>query len=91
MVLQSIAKWRGVSASDGECQKIMKTLQACKTNVMKYADDQLSTGELRGLARDMAASSADFHDKIHAHFEDEITKLTQLDIPESEVLELVSE
>ena len=31
------------------------------------------------------------YDKIHAHFEDEITKLTQLDIPESEALELVSE
>ena len=29
--------------------------------------------------------------KIHAHFEDEITKLTQLDIPEGEALELVAE
>ena len=39
----------------------------------------------------MANSLADCHDKIHAHFEDKITKLTQLDIPESEALELVSE
>ena len=39
----------------------------------------------------MANSLADFHDKIHAHFEDEIMKLTQLDIPEGEKLELVSE
>ena len=90
-MLQSIAKWRGVSASDGERQKITKTLQAYKTNVMKYADDQLPAGELQDLARDMAARSADFHDKIHAHFEEKIKKLTQLDIPESEALELVSE
>ena len=69
----------------------MKTLRACKTNVMKYADDQLPEGVLRDLARDMASSSNDFHGKIHTHFEDEITKLTQLDIPESKALELVSE
>ena len=90
-MLQLIAKWHGDSASDGEYQKIVKTLRACKTNVMKYADDQLPTGELQDLEKDMANSPADFHDKIHAHSEDEITKLTQLDIPESEALELVSE
>ena len=58
---------------------------------MKYTDDQLPVGELQDLAKDMANSLSDFHDKIHAHFEDEITKLTQLEIPEREVLELVSE
>ena len=68
----------------------MKTLRACKTNVMKYTDYQLRAGELWDLARDMASSLADFHDKIHAHFEDEIMKLTQFDIPESKALELVS-
>ena len=43
------------------------------------------------MARDMASASSDFHDKLHAHFEDEITKLTQLDIPENKALELVTE
>ena len=89
-VLKSIAKWRGVSASDGERQKIQKTLRLCKKNVTKYADDQIPAGELRDMARDMASASSDFHDKLHAHFEDEITKLTQLDIPENEALELVT-
>ena len=60
-VLQSIAKWRGFSALDGERQKIVKTLWACKTNVMKYVDDQLPAGELRALAKDMVDSLADFH------------------------------
>ena len=44
---------------------------------MKYTDDQLPVGELQDLAKDMANSLSDFHDKIHAHFEGEITtKLT---------------
>ena len=43
---------------------------------MKYTDDQLPVGELQDLAKDMANSLSDFHDKIHA-FEGEITtKLT---------------
>ena len=29
-VLKPITKWRGVSVSDGEHQKIMKTLRSCK-------------------------------------------------------------
>jgi hypothetical protein len=90
-VLKSIARWRGVSASDGERQKIQTTLRSCKKNVIKYADDQIPVGELREMARDMASASIDFHDKLHAHFEDEITKLTQLDIPDAEALELVTE
>ena len=73
-MLQSIAKWQGVSVLDGARQKIMKTLRVCKTNVMKYADDQLPAGELQDLVKDIADSSSDFHDKIHAHFKCEITK-----------------
>ena len=90
-VLASVAKWRGVSDADGEHQQIMKTLWSCKTNIKKCAEDHLPTGDLRDLAKDMANSSSDFHDKLHAHFEDEITKLTQLDIPKNEALELVLE
>ena len=48
-------------------------------------------GDLHGLVKDMANSLSNFHDKLHAHFEDEITKLRQLNIPENEALELVSE
>ena len=39
----------------------------------------------------MSNSSSDFHDKLYAYFEDEIKWLTQLDIPENEVIGLVSE
>ena len=69
----------------------MKTIQLCRTNVKKYVEDHLPAGNLCDLAQDMANSSANFHDRIHAHFEDEITKLTQLDIPEDKALGLVSE
>ena len=60
-------------------------------NAIKYATDHLPAGELRDLAKDMANSSIDSNERIHAHFDDEMTKLTQLEIPESEALQLVSE
>ena len=68
----------------------MKTLWLCKTDAKKYTEDYLPTGDLHELAKDMANILADFHGKIHAHFEDEITRLIQLGAPENEGMELVS-
>ena len=69
----------------------MKILWSCRSNAKKYKEDHLPVGDLHDLPKDIANSLADFHDKIHAHFEDKTTKLAQLEILEDEAFELVPE
>ena len=67
--LNSTDKWRytDTGRADGERQRIIDTLRSCKTIVRSFAEDNLPDGTLRELAKDIANSAADFHDKIHAH------------------------
>ena len=89
--LSSILKWRGESGQDGESQKIKSTLRTASATAKTYADNNLPLGQARELAKELISVSVDFHEKLHSHFEDEVTKLTQMGIPGDDALLLVSE
>ena len=90
-VFTSLDNWRGIDGLDGARSQINKTVESSKDSALAYAADYLPAGsKMMALAKDMIQFSAEFHGKMHAHFEQELVKLMQLKIPKDEALKLVS-
>jgi len=89
--LSSRGQWNGVDGNTGDRQKIKDSIRSAKTLGKQYCTDHLPSGPLRELAKEMVDASEDFHEKLHNHFEDQLSTLVDSGIPVDEVLTLLSD
>jgi len=90
---KSMESWNGQGKTDGNKFKIMKQVNESKTAATKYVQDNLpaSGSVLTDIAKDLIADAVQFHKDVHEHATEDMRKLTQLGIKESEVMEMVAE
>ena len=89
--LSNRGQWNGVDGNTGDRQKIKDAIRSAKTLGKQYCTDHLPSGPLRELAKEMVDASEDFHEKLHNHFEDQLSTLVDSGIPVDEVLTLLSD
>ena len=89
--LSNRGQWNGVDGNTGDRQKIKDAIRSAKTLGKQYCTDHLPSGPLRELAKEMVDASEDFHEKLHNHFEDQLSTLVDSGIPVDEVLTILSD
>ena len=90
---KSMEEWNGQAKTDGNKFKIMKQVNESKTAASKYVQDNLpaSGSTITDIAKELIADAVQFHKDLHEHASEDMRKLTQLGIKESEVMEMVAE
>jgi len=83
-------KWKGSDGNSGDREKIKVSIRSARDLGRQYCMDHLPSGPLRDLGRDMVENAAEFHGKLHNHFEDQMTTLIDSGLPEDQVLILLS-
>lgn len=88
----SMETWNGFSKMTGHKTIIKRNLNEAKTSVQRYIRDFLpSTGILHAIAMDLVTDALQFHSDLEVHLTEDMRKLTEMGVPEKEVMELAAE
>ena len=89
-IFNSIAAWRGNGIGDGLKERLISSLRLAVARHRTYCEDNLPSGSYREHALRSSAFTLDFFLTLVTHFDDEMSMLTSIGLPEKEVMLLIS-
>jgi len=89
-IFQSVAVWRGNGIGDGVKERLLSSLRLAVQRHRQYCEDNLPSGTFREHAIRSSEECLIFFNTLVNHFDDEMSMLTSIGMPEKEVMLLIS-
>ena len=89
-IFSSIASWRGNGIGDGLKERLISSLRLAVARHRTYCEDNLPSGTFREHAIQSSTFTLAFFLTLVTHFDDEMSMLTSIGLPEKEVMLLIS-